>query len=754
MLCKEARNYLETAKGLPFFYVVGDDNYCSILDDLKEAGLSEVKISSFCSHDDKFPDLDDLIDHFRISDVDYRDNKFVVTGVGEYLALRGKDFADKTLRRLKTTTLGNARVILLLRGVSEIAEKLIKDDTRLCEQQRAFISGNRFADISITNIAEDICLLPHKGIKFLLAELENGASGSITGSTQLFLDNSLFPVKVLRDAFTVICQKSGDCGLRADYGTNEQWKQFLTEIHKCNNNISTVFEKYAINDEWIIDNLYFAISGKEFKNWLIFLYLHINACNFNDYCKLAISDSSSLDELKNNLLVKIIDIPLADSSFDNMYQQRKRLLKSFPEAEVASFINENEAYPQESVYRLTDNTLLEKQTIVRWISQNGIRDDIAYVYPALTDYLKTYYFDGTGLDQQLTQYFESYKKQKVTNQLSEDFVNIAEKYAEDNLFARLPSRDDAIRAISKKDAFLCWIDALGVEYMSYIEALAREKGLSIHADIARADLPTITSVNKTFYDQWVGEKYKEDQLDNIKHKDQGGYYFTKSEEPIHIPAELAVIQKVMELAASKLTSHDCKTFVIASDHGASRLAVIKKQEVPYEANTKGEHSGRCCKAFEGWNFPHAIEENGFIVLSDYGRFRGGRSANVEVHGGACLEEVVVPVITLTLKKQASTRIRVVDKNNIYADRRDGVNLILYITDVEDANNISLRIDGKKYLGKPEKGHHFVFELKDVKRAKQYEAEVFDSSDFIGKVEFKVNSKSASVNEEFDFGDDF
>ena len=37
MLCKEVQNYISTAKGLPFFYVVGDEEYSSVLEELKQA---------------------------------------------------------------------------------------------------------------------------------------------------------------------------------------------------------------------------------------------------------------------------------------------------------------------------------------------------------------------------------------------------------------------------------------------------------------------------------------------------------------------------------------------------------------------------------------------------------------------------------------------------------------------------------------------------------------------------------------------
>ena len=80
-------------------------------------------------------------------------------------------------------------------------------------------------------------------------------------------------------------------------------------------------------------------------------------------------------------------------------------------------------------------------------------------------------------------------------------------------YTKLQTRDNAIKSIAdKSSAFLYWIDALGVEYLSYFTELARKKGLSMRVDIVRADLPTITPINKSFYDNWTGKgKYKEEK---------------------------------------------------------------------------------------------------------------------------------------------------------------------------------------------------------------------------------------------------
>ena len=758
MLSRKVQNYIATAKGLPFFYVVGDEGYCSALEELKQAGLSVVRMSSFCPKDDKFPSIDELVDYFRTSDVDYRDNKFVVIGLGEYLALRGSTIAEKELRRLKNTTLGNSRAILLLRGVSSQATQLIRDDQRMLEQQRAYVTDSLLSNVSIKNIVGDSGFVAQKGIRSLLHALEDGANGSVYASTALNLENSIFPTKTLSGAHALIQILVPGFVIRREQGTEENWQHLLKDLDKCNRSMDGVFAKYKI-DDGIVDDLHIAVSGLEYKNWLVFLYLKVNSESIqNAYLKQVVERTASFEELKQNLFVQITDYSHTDSRFMTLYSDRKKLLKTFPEEDVIAFLKANEIDPEESIYRFTDNTTLEKKAIVKWVAHHGYSEAIAYVYPALNEYLKKYTFVSPVLSDELTEYFDQYKKQKVLNQISEEHMALVKRYAEGLQYAQLPTRDNAIKAVKdKENAFLYWIDALGVEYLSYIAALAKRRGLSIHTDVVRSDLPTITSVNKQFFEQWTGgKKFKEEALDNIKHKAKGGYFFTEDEDPIHIPAELEVIERAINTAATELGMHCCKSFIIASDHGASRLAVIRKQEVPYDTDTKGEHSGRCCKYFDDCEVPYHVVEGDYIILSDYGRFRGSRPANVEVHGGASLEEIVVPVITLTLKKQAGVQIKVLHPDDILADRHDGVDLELYISDVESLAGIRIVVEDKTYSGKPKDDTHFVFQLSDIKRAriKPYTAEVFDGDDLIGNVTFRVKGKTAMVKDDFDFGDDF
>lgn len=752
MRCEELENYLSVAKGLPFFYILGDRDYHDVLTEFRQSGIAVVRMSDFCRAEDKFPSVDDLVDYFRTLDVDCRDNKCVVVGLGEYLALRGLKTAKMELGRLKDITLGTARVILLLRGISDLASDMVRNDKKIQDQQRAYIDGDAQSNISITVVPPQYGILKEPGMKKLIHDLEDGKS-EITASTRLILDNSSISVHTLQGAYSVVKWKKEDFCLEESLGTEEQWQQFLEEFSDADYNMETVFSNNSVDDEIFKDSSKVR-GGTGFRSWLAFLYLKMNVSMIsNSYLQSVVESTQNYMDLNRNILLKITEFNHKNRNFDKMYRQRKVLLKGLSNEALMEFVKINETYEEESIYHLTDNTLIEKQMIIKYVVRYGYNDAMPMIYPALAQYLGKYKFHCSAFENELTEYFDSYKHQKIANRISDDFLSLVEKYAPGVIYAQLPSRDGAIKEIAdKKHVFLYWIDALGVEYLSYITELASQNGLSVNVKITRANLPTITCANKGFYEQWPfpENKFKEEELDDIKHKEKGGYSFTNDADPIHIPRELDVIERAINFAKAQLeSSSSLKSVVIASDHGASRLAVIQKHEIPYETDTKGEHSGRCCKFFEGCDVPHKIEENGYIVLSDYGRFRGSRAANVEVHGGASLEELIVPVITLR-KRTASAKTKVLRPDDIVADRRNGVTLYVDIPVADFPNDISLQLNDNRYPGQLTDTKMYKFCLKDLKRAGNYKADIFDGENLIDSIEFKAKGKTAIIKDDFDF----
>jgi len=752
MLCSEVENYITCVKGLPFFYVVGDADYNEILNELRQRGLKIDRVSDFCPKDDKYPDIDDIIDHFRTLDIDCHTNKHVLIGLGEYLALRGAAFTYKQLRRFKNTTLGSARVILLLRGISQQVSSLIAEDERLIAQKRAFICNNALSSITVTSVKYSMSANVAQGVKKLLRVLEDGANGNCNVNTILEFPQSLLPVVCINTAYAAIRTTIRDFALQEHLGTEKQWDRLFQDISKRKYSLDAVFEHYGYV-EGCEEDVYTNCAGFEYKNWLFFIYLKCNVENIkNEYLQYVVFVTESYDKLKDNILTEIIRISRSDIRFAKFYTARKILIRQFPESDMAGFIMENDIDPTESIYRYTDCTRMECSKIIEWVATNGYIDEIDNIYPALGQYLKPYIFDCGKYSEEFTEYFRQYRLQKVTNQITAAFLETVKKNAESLPYTHLETRDSAILRIGdKKNTYLYWIDALGVEYMAYITELVRKKGLSMHTEITYTALPTITSINKGFYEKWPGPlKYKEEELDNIKHNDAGGFVYTDGSAPIHLYAELKVIERAINTAATELALHHCKAFVIASDHGASRLAVIHKQEEKYETDTKGEHSGRCCKEFPDADLPYAIRENGYLVLADYGRFKKSRAANVEVHGGASLEEVVVPVITLTLKRQSDQIIKLLNPDSIQSDRHAGTTITLYISDVVHSDRIYIVIGDKSYSAVCKDATHYTITLDDYKRAKKnISAAIYDGEDLIGNIMFDIKGRAATVKNDFD-----
>ena len=751
MLCVPIENYLKTPQGLPFFCSVGDAEYCSFLEELKQAGLTVIRVSDFCTKDDKFPDLDELVDHFRTADVDYRDNKYVVVGLGEYLALRGTNEITNELNRLKVTTLGGARVILLLRGVGAYVNELAANDKKLTGQGRVYVSECTITNLGATNVVHDIGMVPQKGIKWLLRGYEDGVTGNVLFSSNRSFDSSVIPVTIISGAYSALKFIIKDFPLPEQCGTDELWETLLTELRKKSNSISALFDSYGVNGDFEED-IYSKSCGLQFNNWLYFISLKINGNKIqNAYLAWVAEETESWQKFKTNLLTFITRLQHTDKQFMKMYNERKKLLKDFPDSDIAIFVKENAIVPSEEIYRLTDNTQIERRQALSWISHYGWRGEYAYVYPLLGVYLQKYIFDCGTLSNEVTAYFEQYKAQKVSNEINEKFLAQVDDWGKSYKYSRIQTRDNAIKSIpNRQSAFLYWIDAMGVEYLALIVELAKRKGLSIHVDIGRAELPSLTEFNKGFYENWDGiGKIKEDALDDIKHHDKGGFFFTSCEDPIHLESEIAVIERAINYAATKLAMRECKSFVIASDHGASRLAVLKRQEEKHSTETGGEHSGRCCKVFDGYDLPNCVEEKGYLVLTDYGRFKGGRAANVEVHGGASLEEVLVPIVTLSLKKQSVVDIRIINIDNIIADRKNGTTIQIYISDVDNQQKVSVVIGNDRYQCIRDDATHYTAIMPDIKRSKVCKAAVYDGDNLIGSVEFKIKGKSGNVNSGFD-----
>ena len=742
MQLEAVNRYLISPVKTPYFLFVSDGQYVSVIDELSILGFASVKLSDFCKYD-KFPDIDELFEYIKTADVNVKDKKLLILGLGEYLALRGNMEATSVLSYLKEMNIGGAKVVLVLRGLgTQIAD--LEADPRF-DSRRFSVIDKAVCDLSFTLASPSVGIQAEQGFKAMLLKLEDGICGNVVVNTDVQLDNTLFTIHRINDSYEGIKFTIPSFGLPRSCGNDTQWSELLSELNQAESSLDKVFNKYGYSGN-IETNFYARISGSDFRNWLYFIAIKQKATAVeNTYLKFVAEKTSRFEDFRENVLNEIIDIPHSDKRFTEFYAERKVLVEKFPEPDIANFVINNRKDLSESIYKLTDRTKAEREEIIAWVSKNGFLPQISDRYPALAAYLKQYIFNCGELSSLLTDYFDAYKRQKVSNTLEEDFLAKVDELAILRKYNILPSRSEIINTFNRNETFLFWLDALGVEYLAYISELAHNRGLSISINIARADLPTITTINRSFFDDWTGRKEKQDILDETKHKDVGGYSFTTNEMPIHLVKELEIIAEVINRAATELALRRCKCFLIASDHGASRLAVLRRKEEKYDTNTKGKHSGRCCKLFQPYDLPFAAEERGYLVLADYGRFKGSRAANVEVHGGASLEEVVIPIIELTLKK-ANVKVRLVE-DSVTVDFRTGTAITLFIN--TPLSDVSLVLNGRRYVALPSDENHYKVALPDTKRAGNYPGDVYAGDDLIGQVMIKAQGKSGKSNDDFD-----
>ncbi|MGC2422750.1 MAG: BREX-4 system phosphatase PglZ [Nitrospirota bacterium] len=735
------KKYLKSKVETPYFLFISDGQYVTAKDELSVLELDFVSMSGFCNSDDKMPDIDGLL----TSVVNAKGKKLVVTGLGEFLALRGSDEATRTLSRLKDLNVGGAKVVLLLRGLASLIAGL-QTDPRF-DSRRFSVVDKAACDLSFTLAAPSVGLSALSGFKAMLVDLENGRSGRVVVNTAVNLDKAIFTVHKISNAYEGIKFLTRGFALERSCGSDARWAELLTELNQNNGSLDEVLEKQDLGND-LESDFYARIAGRDYRNWLYFICLKSKADTLqNGYLRFVLEKTSRFKDFVGNVLNAIIDIPHMDKRFPSFYQERKVLVERFPESDIAGFVMNSRQKVSESIYKLTDGTRPEREEIIAWLSKNGMIPQLDGIYPVLADYLKKYVFKcpEPELANLLTEYFDAYKRQKLSNQFEPEFLEKVDELALARKYNRLPTRDEILDSVDKSDTLLYWLDALGVEYLGLIEALAQKRGLSVRVNIARAELPTITAINRDFFDAWQGRKENNRELDDAKHRDKGGYNFTDNELPVHLAKELDIITAMIDKAATELALRHCKRFLIVSDHGASRLAVLRRKEEKYDTDTTGEHSGRCCQLFQPHDLPLAAEENGYLVLADYGRFKGSRAANVEVHGGASLEEVVVPVIELSLK-DGSVTVKLVDET-VTVDFRTGTEIKLFFN--SPMQDVSVVLNDKPYSASQIDANHYSVKLPDTKRAGDYSADVYAGDNLIGKIMIKAQGKSGKVNDAFD-----
>ena len=680
---------------------------------------------------------------------------FVMVGASQAAMLRNEAAVDALVDELLGLSI-SGYAIVLMDHCKKFIDRYLQRDPR-CDRHVVLVEGNiaPLPQIKLTD-NEAVCVgfKPLNGIQGLLKYLEKVDDTKIqvhpsltiltNFKTSLF-KQSMYSVSESAGIYDAVCQKYHDLALtKNEYGTQEQWGWLLNEMNDMDTFSEFVCSKFGgtSNLTAYLDNV--IESGDKEKIWLLWLAMQVFGAGANKYVSRIITHSNSVDTFEGSLYNELLSIKHDESMFDTYYMERKYILESMPEnlPYIDDYCDKIGMHGKYAVFYLTSGSERERYEFAKCLSiyeysdeeitkvlKNGFQDIYCYMQPFVFDMSNTKLPDVDNyLRDELTSYFAQYKQQKLTNRIFNDFITKVDNYAVDRPFMKLQPRSSIVSKINKDKAGVFFFDALGVEYLAYIQDKCEKYGLVSEISIGRCELPSITSENKEFENTCLNIK-KISDLDELKHHSTT-YNYTTCPYPIYLFRELEIIDTELRRIQSQLAQGIIQKAVIFSDHGASRLAVLygKESTSNIELDEKGVHSGRCCKIDEDPNLPQASYEDGYSVLANYERFKGGRAANLEVHGGATLEEVLVPVITLMRKPD--NIIYCFEDPVIKFKMGQDAKIVLF-------SNISMKqpriqVNGIFYDGifVGDK-KHAEFVMPELKRTNSYEAIIYDGDKNVG-----------------------
>lgn len=674
----------------------------------------------------------------------------IITDFGTYLKLYGLEFLQQNIHALLEKSFSTKFLILTFQCANLINETSPKTKSKV-------IIDNEQTSVSSTIVLIDSkynhYVSADKNLGILLKRIERSAHDRLYALTEYQksnFPNALLSIEECKSAYDLLCLKDPTTRkINRKFGENRDWEMLLEKLEE--DSIEKTISEF-INLKDFTKNIEEWTEKNDFEKWLSFIYAKLKNIKTDNWAiDVAINKSQKSNLLLFNIYTSLLETSYKDTSYWKKYEQRKQILKEInDETEIFKYCNLIKNKNEEALYYLTDNTVNEKNLIIQlldqyyqFFSKTKLLELLKHIYRDLYNYLSDFNLSNDFLNE----YFSNYKYLKVINHLTPEFKEIVDKEAVNRSYKRiLMYRTEKLEEMSFNNSIVYFIDALGVEFLSYIARKCESKGLAINASVVKANLPTITSENtefRMFFAKKGVEVKEKKELDELKHDGKNNFDFDKNKLPIHLVEEFRIIDECIVDISKRLKSGDFEKAVIVSDHGATRLAILNEDIIKIDVESAGEHGGRVCKAFPNMEpIPNAALENDYCILGDYNSFKGGRTGKVEMHGGATLEEVIVPIIEI-VKREELLEIKVISEIIKVSFKK---NAVLEFYSSNRLANVSVQINGSSYVAKSSDGFNFVAELPDIKKSGSYEFDVWSNNKLISSNnEFTIEKESAKTN---------
>lgn len=289
----------------------------------------------------------------------------------------------------------------------------------------------------------------------------------------------------------------------------------------------------------------------------------------------------------------------------------------------------------------------EKEFVLSLYSNEVLqKDEIKSIYPSLYYYLYGTAESSISGKEECKEYLKAYRVSKAAgkdNEYLQQYYNSGEANSNTlySIYYALPRQDQVVSSVASTSN-LYVIDGLGAEYLPLLVELIKNKGYQVEScDYAVCHLPSITNVNKAYLSRL---QIKDWILSFDRTVIHGDFYKTSQ----NLRKAFDVLEKIVKEIVSEAGDN---RIVITSDHGATARAkwVDTKKKYSFE---NADHEGRCCaisdKSAYNDNVDYIVFEDEEKPGSPYLISLNATSLNnrprYEDHGGATLEEILVPVI--------------------------------------------------------------------------------------------------------------
>ena len=321
---------------------------------------------------------------------------------------------------------------------------------------------------------------------------------------------------------------------------------------------------------------------------------------------------------------------------------------------------------------ITSVTSNEKRIVIMLLI-NGLldSDDVEKIYPQLFGYMYYEPINYEKVEENISNYLKEYKQSKLQKKPT-DYLR---KYMENIIpseFLKLYNDSKLTNVNNEYNADKIYVlDGVGAEYLGLISYIFEKKHKIVltKCTYRKALLPTITEVNKQVIDKLnPAPIWKSSFDDEIIH---GDFYKTDR----NIEKALTLLEKIVD---DILADSNGSSFLIIADHGSTVAHKIFNVSKKYQFD-KSEHEGRCCDITGS-----VVEESkDYLVYKDRNSkdwvlaLTGTSLYNTpkhEAHGGATIEEAIVPYIYYegTVKKPETTV-------TMIKDTVDGLNKTIVFT---------------------------------------------------------------------------